>query len=305
MCFACFLGTQGSPAPGAPDPFPTVAAAFPLGEANALGVTATWTGVAGLVLERGGTRIAFDPFVSRPGLWATLARRPRPDEAAVARHFGGLAAAFVGHAHHDHAMDVPAVARASPAARIVGGAVVCDLAQRLGVEPGRCEPARDGARIRVGPFTVEAVASRHGRVPLVRHFDRVHLRAAGAPRTPFRYPRGEVFAWRVEVDRGTIHVHGSAGIDDHTLARQAPADVLVACLAARRGTPRFLERLAARLKPRVLVPCHHDDFFRPLGEPARPIRTLDWKRFLHEAAVLGHEHGTRLWLPPRGVACAW
>jgi L-ascorbate metabolism protein UlaG (beta-lactamase superfamily) len=197
------------------------------------------------------------------------------------------------------------VARASPSARIVGGAVVTDLAARLGVEPGRCERATDGARFRFGPFTVEAVASRHGRVPVVRHLDRMRLPATGVPRTPFRYPRGEVFAWRVEVERGAIHVHASAGVDDHALTRQARADVLVACLAARRGTPRYLERLAARLRPRVLVPCHHDDFFRPLHEPARPIRTLDWTGFQHEAAVLESEHGTRIWLPPRDVACAW
>jgi L-ascorbate metabolism protein UlaG (beta-lactamase superfamily) len=227
------------------------------------------------------------------------------DEAEVARRFAGLDAVFVGHAHHDHAMDVPAVARASPGARLVGGGVVGELLRRLDVEPHRCEPARDGARFVVGPFTVEALGSRHGRVPWIRHFDRVHLPPAGVPRTPFRYPRGEVFAWRVEVGDRVIHLHGSAGIDDHVLARQAPADVLVACLAARGGTPRYLERLAARLTPRVLVPCHHDDFFRPLAEPPRPVRTLDWAAFLRDAAALGRAHGTRLWLPPRGVACAW
>lgn len=314
MCFACFLGPAGASAPtsfpsgfqpGGPDPFPTAAAPFPLAGDASLGVTVTWTGVAGFVLERAGTRIAFDPFVSRPGMWATVARRPRVDEAEVARRFAGLDAVFVGHAHYDHAMDLPAVARVSPAARIVGGAVVGELVRRLDVEPRRFELATDGARFRAGPFTVQALASRHGHVPFVRHFDRVELPATGVPKTPFRYPRGEVFAWRVEVGERAIHVHGSAGIDEHVLARQAPADVLVACLAARRGTPRYLDRLAARLTPRVLVPCHHDDFFRPLSEPARPVRTLDWAGFAHEAAALERAHGTRLWLPPRDVACAW
>jgi L-ascorbate metabolism protein UlaG (beta-lactamase superfamily) len=278
---------------------------FPLAGGDALGVTATWTGVAGLVLERAGTRIAFDPLATRPGLWATLFRRPRSDADLVRRTFGALDAVFVGHAHYDHALDVPALARASPAARLVGGGVALDLARRLGVAPERLAEARDGARFVVGPFTVEAVASEHGAVPLLRHVDRLRLPPTGVPATPFRYPRGEVFAWRVEAGGGAIHVHGSAGIDDHALARQGPADVLVACLAARGGTPRYFERLGERLRPRVLVPCHHDDFFRPLAEPPRPLRGIRWSAFLDEAAGLARAHGTRLWVPPRGVARPW
>jgi L-ascorbate metabolism protein UlaG (beta-lactamase superfamily) len=278
---------------------------FPLAGQDALGVTVTWTGVAGFVLERGATRIAFDPFVSRPGLAATLFRRPRVNASAVASRFTGLDAVFVGHAHYDHAMDLAAVAATSPRARLVGGSVAMALAARLGVEPGRLETAVDGARFQVGPFTVESVAAAHGLVPVARWVDRVRLPERGLPWTPFRYPRGEVLAWRVEVGGRALYLQGSAGLDDLALARQAPVDVLVACLAARAGTPRYLPRLGERLEPRVLVPCHHDDFFRPLTEPPRPVRTLDWPGFLREAAELERAHGTRLWLPPRDVAGAW
>ena len=126
----------------------------------------------------------------------------------------------------------------------------------------------------------------------------------GVPRTPFRWPRGEVFAWRVTVGGRAIHVQGSAGINEAALSREAPADVLIACLAARKGTPRYLERLGDRLTPRVLVPCHHDDFFLPLSAPAQPVPTLRWAAFREEAAALSRAHGTAVWLPPRGVAVA-
>ena len=86
------------------------------------------------------------------------------------------------------------------------------------------------------------------------------------------------------------------------MARQRPVDVLVACVAARAGTPHYLARLAERLRPRVFVPCHHDDFFRPLAAPPRPIATLEWPRFLREAALLTKAHGTRVWLPPRSAS---
>jgi L-ascorbate metabolism protein UlaG (beta-lactamase superfamily) len=264
----------------------------------------TWTGVAGLVFEADGTRIAFDPFVSRPGVFSTLFRRARPDDAAVASAFPRLDAAFAGHAHYDHAMDLPAVARASPAAAIHGGATTVALLERLGVERARLREVRHGGAVVVGPFRVTPVASAHGVVPVVGWFDRVSLGARGTPGTPFRWPRGEVFAYRVEVGGRSLHLQGSAGIDDAALSEQPPADVLVACLAARKGTPRYLSRLVERLRPKVLVPCHHDDFFAPLSAPPKAIPTLRWDSFLAELDAIPAPSRPALWLPVRGVAAS-
>jgi L-ascorbate metabolism protein UlaG (beta-lactamase superfamily) len=305
VCLICAWGPIEPAAATARGPFPAEPEPFPLQGADALGLTAMWTGVAGLVLERDGVRIAFDPFVSRPGLAATLFRAPRSDGELVARTFPALDAVFVGHAHHDHAQDLPAVAAASPRARLVGGPTALELCRRQGVPDARLLEAEDGTRVEVGPFVVEAIGSVHGHVPWVGLVDRLTLGERGLPRTPFRFPRGEVFAWRVEVGGRAIHVQGSAGLLDVPLLRQRPADVLVACLAARKGTPRYLERLGEVLRPRVLVPAHHDDFFRPLAEAPRPIATLRWSAFLDEAHALERTHGTRLWRPTRLVPAPW
>ena len=300
MCLPCAFGAGRLGRARPQDVFPTTAE--PLGlEGSPVGGTFVWTGVAGFVFEVGGTRIAFDPFVTRPGLFATVLQRARPDEAAVARHFGGLDAVFVGHTHYDHAMDLPAVARASPRATIHGSRTTVETCRRLGVPDDRLALARDGVRVTVGPFTVEPVASEHGVVPLVRFVDRLDLPREGVPRTPFRWPRGDVFAWRVEVGGRSFHLQGSAGLAEIPLARQGRADVLIACLAARAGTPRYLARLGDRLRPRVLIPCHHDDFFRPLDAPPRAVPTLDWPGFLGEAHALHTARGTRLLRPPRLV----
>jgi L-ascorbate metabolism protein UlaG (beta-lactamase superfamily) len=306
MCLACFAdvfppylaGHDRSPFPGAASPIP-----WPDGRAS--GGTILWTGVAGFVIEHGGTRIAFDPFVTRPGVFDVLFRQTPPDGAAATARFSGLDAVFVGHTHYDHAMDLPAVVAASPRARVHGSRTTGEICRRLGVPAASLVEVHDGGRYPVGRFVVEAIASEHGKVPLVGWVDRLDLPPQGVPRTPFRWPRGDVFAWRVTVAGRTFHVQGSAGIDELPLERQSPADVLIACLAARRGTPRYLERLADRLRPKVLVPCHHDDFFRPLSEPPRAVAGLAWKRFLGEAAAMERAHGTKLWLPCRGEPSSW
>jgi L-ascorbate metabolism protein UlaG (beta-lactamase superfamily) len=270
-----------------------------------IGGTLTWTGVAGFILEAGGTRIATDPFASRPGLVAVLARKPRSDSALVATTFGRLDAIFVNHAHFDHALDVPAILASTPAAVAHGSGTLVELCRRLGCGQRQLRQLRDGERVTVGPFTVEAVGSRHGIVPLLGRVDRLQIGPRGTPLTPIRWPRGDVLAYRIGIGGRTFHIQGSAGIDDHALARQPPADVLIACLAARQGTPGYLDRLAERLRPRFIVACHHDDFFVPLSAPPRPVARLDWAQFLADAKRLRERYGTELVRLPRNVAAGF
>ena len=303
MCVSCFASATGFD----PDPIPFPEEAGPLAwpDGAPAGGTLRWTGVAGFRFELDGTSIAFDPFVSRPGALRVLLRRPRIETREVAARYAGLDAVFVGHSHYDHAMDLPAVARVSPRAPIHGSLTTVELLRRLDAASGRRVPVRDSDRIEVGPFTVTVVASAHGTVPIVGRFDHVGLRGSGLPRTPFRYPRGAVFAWRVEAGGRTFHVQGSAGIDEPALARQPPVDALIACLAARKGTPDYLPRLGRALRPRLLIPCHHDDFFRPLSAAPRPVPRLDWPAFVRDARALETAWGTRLHCPPLDRTVAW
>jgi L-ascorbate metabolism protein UlaG (beta-lactamase superfamily) len=276
------------------DPLP-----WPAGEL--VGGTLTWTGVAGLVFEVGGTRLALDPFVTRPGWTGILFRPAIADADAVRRAFPDLDAVLVGHAHFDHAMDLAPIAEGSPGVVIHGSATTVELGRRLGIPEQNLREVSDGDRLTFGPFTVTAMHSRHGVVPVFRHLDPGTLPARGLPRTAIRWPCGQVLSWRVEVGGRSFHLHSSAGIDDRTLARQEPTDVLVACLAARQGTPDYFGRLGRQLRPGLLIPFHHDDFTVPLDRPMRPVPRLDWPGFLTDVDALATTYGTRLHRLPIGV----
>ncbi|TSE00684.1 MBL fold metallo-hydrolase [Skermania sp. ID1734] len=284
----------------APEIFPTQAPA-PGWLTGKPGVgTITWTGCAGFLFDVEGTRICVDPFVSNPGFVDAFFRPARPNAALVRQKFPDVAAAFIGHSHWDHAMDVAVLAAAGTV--VHGSTTTAELCRRQGVSDARLVQVGDGDRISVGPFTVEVIESRHGIVPLASKIDVIELRGQGMPSTPFRWPRGAVFAYRVEFGGQSVHVQTSAGIADGPLARQAPADVLIACLAARQGTPHYLQRLGEQLRPKVLIACHHDNFLHPVDQRPRPVPRLDWPEFLESAAELRQKYGTRLVQLPRGVA---
>ena len=304
MCIACITGPLMVAAQGsAPiDIFPTGAPTPGWLRDEPLGARITWTGCAGIILEYNGTRICFDPFVSNPGVVDAFLRPARPDTERVLRTFGGVAAAFIGHTHWDHAMDVATIARADADVTVYGSATTSEICRRQGVSDRQVHSVADGEIVTIGPFTVEAVASRHGIVPVANRIDVLELKPKGLPRSPFRWPRGQVFSYRVTFAGVTFYLHTSAGFEDEPFARQAPVEVVIACLAARQGTPDYVGRLGRQLRPRVFIPCHHDNFLKPVAAEPVPVPRLEWPAFLADIGELDAAYGTRLVQLPRGSA---
>ena len=307
MCIACLAATpmMTAPAGEAPDIFPTQAPAPGWLGGEPVGARITWTGCAGIILEYDGTKICFDPFVSNPGIVDTFFRSAKSDRALVERKFGGVSAAFVGHTHWDHAMDVAVVAATNPGAVVYGSKTTTEICRRQGVSDQQVHTVTDGEVVTIGPFTVEAVASQHGIVPIASKIDVIELSGKGMPRAPFRWPRGQVFSYRVAFGGVTFYLHTSAGFEDAPFARQQPVDVVVACLAARQGTPNYVGRLGDQLQPKVFIPCHHDNFLKPVDEPPHPVPRLEWPQFLDDVAALTDKFGTRLVQLVRGVDSAF
>jgi L-ascorbate metabolism protein UlaG (beta-lactamase superfamily) len=242
------------------------------------GLELEWLGVAGYRLTYQGVTLFVDPYVSRVPLRAMVSRRPAlPDPALVERYLsapGEVAGVLVGHTHFDHAIDVPAVVRrhGCPA---YGSASLARLMALHGLRERAVvvEPRR---RYALGPFTVRFIPSRHSKlllglkVPFAGPLSCEDLHGL----TPRAYRCGAVYALRIEVAGVCLYHQGSADLDDLALARE-PVDVFLAGVAGRGVTRRYWERILPKLDPRVVVPTHYDDFFRPLGAGLALVRRVD------------------------------
>jgi L-ascorbate metabolism protein UlaG (beta-lactamase superfamily) len=134
--------------------------------------------------------------------------------------------------------------------------------QAVVVDPGRA--------YELGPFTVRCVPSRHAklifgrRVPFDGELTCEHLHGL----SPAAYKCGQVWGFRIEVAGISLYHQGSANLVDDALARD-PVDVFLAGVAGRSCTPHYWRRILPKLDPRVVVPTHYDDFFRPLDRGLR------------------------------------
>jgi L-ascorbate metabolism protein UlaG (beta-lactamase superfamily) len=240
------------------------------------GLELQWLGVAGFRLSYQGHTMLVDPYLSRAPLRTLLQRRPLlPDPAAVERYLpdaGSVVGVAVGHTHFDHAVDAPAVALRFGCAALGSRSLKSLMRlhgaadQAVEVEPYRVHE--------LGPFAVTFVPSAHSKILLglavpwageltCSNLDRL---VAGA------YRCGQAWGIHIEVAGIQIYHQGSADLVDDAV-RHRGVDLFLAGVAGREFTRDYWGRILPKLRPRTVVACHHDDFFRPLGEPMRLLPT--------------------------------
>jgi len=233
------------------------------------GLKLTWLGTAGFRLEYQDTVVWIDPYLTRLSLGDLVRRRVVPaSQAAVARWVDRADAVLVGHTHFDHALDVPAISRAT-GCKVYGSRSLEHLMglHGLGDRAVVAEPHRD---YEVGPFRFHFVPSVHSKLQLglgipfsgeltCDHVDRL---------TPQAYHCGQVWGLHIAVAGVRLYHQGSADLIEDEI-KDAGVDVFLCGISGRRFTPRYVERIVRCLQPAMIVPTHYDDFFQPLGEPTR------------------------------------
>jgi L-ascorbate metabolism protein UlaG (beta-lactamase superfamily) len=217
-----------------------------------------WLGTAGFEFISGNTSILIDPYFTRNP-------KARPEQKLRPADFSHAKAVFLTHGHFDHSFDVPAIVAFS-GAPVYASPIVCQSLAAKGVAWNKLRPCWGGEVCEVGPFRFTAVPARHVT------FD-AHLVASTAwrclPHLPdlarlgsTHYPCGQVLGWYIEVEGKRIFDMGSACLPWDL---NAEVDVFMVPVQGRTDICAVAADLVTRVKPSVVIPHHHDDFYPPLS----------------------------------------
>lgn len=223
-------------------------------------VTLRWLGVSGLTLQHRDAVLALDPFVTRPPLQRLFAGRVEPDEALATRLLPHCQAILITHAHFDHFMDAPGIARRT-GALICGTPNTCALALALGVPQHQVHVVASGERLALPPFEIEIWPGDH---PWIPGFAPGPLPVRLA--TPLRlrdYRMDGCLSY-------FVHLAGWRVLAYHAQRVVALPRADVLCLSMAQPAA-FYEQVLQQVRPRLVIPLHWDDMFRPLDKPMRPF----------------------------------
>ncbi|MCV7410927.1 MBL fold metallo-hydrolase [Mycobacterium florentinum] len=251
---------------------------FDMPAAEADGLSATWMGVATLLIDDGSSALMTDGYFSRPSLAQVAAGKLSPSavrvDGCLARaKVSRLAAVIPVHTHVDHVMDSALVADRT-GAQLVGGESAANVGRGYGLPEDRLIVAVPGEPIRLGAFDVTLVESHHcppDRFP-------------GVIDTPL-VPPVKVSAYRCGESWSTLIHHlpsdrrlliqGSAGFVEGALAGQR-ADAVYLSVGQLGLRPRsylldYWAQTVQAVGARRVILIHWDDFFRPLSKPLRAL----------------------------------
>jgi len=253
------------------------------------GLELTWFGTAGFRLAYQGTVIWIDPYVTRMPLAAVALRRVVPSSPeAVAKYIDRADAVLVGHTHFDHALDVPAIARAH-GCKVYGSTSLQALMGLHGLADQTVvvEPKRD---YEVGAFKFHFVPSIHSKlqlgigIPYSGELTSEHVEGLTAQ----AYHCGQVWGLALEVAGIRIYHQGSADLLEAEIVDRN-VDVFLCGISGRRFTPKYAERILHALSPSIVVPTHYDDFFRPLDLPSQFSFNVNLTGFADEVRAVSRD----------------
>lgn len=220
-----------------------------------------WLGTAGFEIRTAEATVLFDPFFSRYSLWRILSGPIAADPALYGPHVHKADAIFIGHAHYDHMLDAPALAK-TLGATLYASEDALRVAKAEGVEGNAI---KGGETFTLGDLEIEVVRGVHAQILSQLLVGGAMPLAVSVPMRFSDYKNGPVFGFFIHWRGRTIFHSGSCDLIDENLAGRA-VDVFLVCLSGWKSTRDPFGRFQRAITPAVVVPMHHDDFFRPLSE---------------------------------------
>jgi L-ascorbate metabolism protein UlaG (beta-lactamase superfamily) len=142
----------------------------------------------------------------------------------------------------------------------------------------------------LGPFVVRFTPSVHSKlllglaVPYDGELTCEHLDSL----SPGAYRCGQVWGISIEVAGVRFYHQGSANLVDDAV-RERGVDVFLAGVAGRGFTRDYWQRILPLLEPKVVVPTHYDNFFRPLGQPLEFVSNVQLSELPDEIGSVSGE----------------
>ena len=218
-----------------------------------------YLGTAGFVIEGDGRVIVLDPYVSRPGIKATMGGPLHPDKERIKRYIPRAHDVLIGHSHHDHVLDAPDLCKQT-GARLIGSRDACNVGRAAGLPESQMVQTEGREDIACGSGVVRGLPSAHGRV----YFNRVGM-PGDIPKPPSWPPRvgelrhGLVLNWYLELaGLKVVHIDTAEFFEEELDG--VTCDVLCLCAIGRRYRPNYVADAVRLLKPKYVLPCHWDLF---------------------------------------------
>jgi len=235
----------------------------------------TYYGTTTLLFDDGETQLFFDCFFSRSSLFKTFFSKISTDTATINKLFpqnylSNLKGVFVAHSHYDHAMDVGYIHQLSNAT-IYGSTSTLNIARGAKVAENYLVDFTKTSSFTIGKFTIKVVPSIHSKPKWYNNdVGQEITQPLPQPAKYRKYKEGGAFDFLITHGTKTILIRPSINYIPNQW-EGIHADVIFLGISqmgkySNSFLSSFYYETVQRLNPTLVIPFHHDNFFRPLDK---------------------------------------
>lgn len=240
--------------------------------ASTLMLKVKFFGVSTLLFDDGKTQILIDGFFSRPSLSQVLFQKIQSQPEVIQRmiqqqQLQRTQAILVTHSHYDHAE----LGKQLPQTKIIGSNSTLNIARGGAVPEQQLMLVQPLKLLSFGEFKVTAIASQHTPPTAVNNdLGEEISQPLQQPARFFAFKEGHSFDYLIEHSGQRVLIKASTGAVPNQL-KNLKVDTLFLGIAqlSRQSTEfqqNYLDQTLKTLKPKVVVPIHWDNFFKPADQ---------------------------------------
>lgn len=188
------------------------------------------------------------------------------DTETIDRHIQEATHILLSHAHFNHCMDMPHIAKKT-GAHVVGSYSATNIARAYGVAESQLVPVRGGEDYDFGELSIRVIPSLHSALCDKCYFDAGIVPEGVQGPLPLKaFSEGGTFGYLVRFQHHEILMFGSMNYIEREVQGLTPSIVLVPSARPRLQIFRYTERLLkATGLPKVVVATHWDVQTFPYG----------------------------------------
>jgi L-ascorbate metabolism protein UlaG (beta-lactamase superfamily) len=223
-----------------------------------------WLGTAGFEFKTGDQTLLIDPYLSRN-------QKSSPKQEITPFNIKKASQIFISHGHFDHILDVPQIAGQTNAS-IYCSKATAEFLRNYPIDKQQIKPVLTEKKIfKFQNYSAQAFFSEHvkfDRKLVLSTFLKINVQLFKYLPLFQRFPCGQVLSWRFYINDKIIQFFGSAGSSLEELKKigDKPIDILLLPMQGHSQICRIGLNYIKYLKPKIVIPHHHDNFFPPISK---------------------------------------